>query len=137
MGAYRLAKENDGAPGIDGVTFEAIEAGGIEGFLEELREELDQRTYRPLRAQKVEIPKAGGVRQLSIPTTVLDRLIGQAISQVLRLIFDLGFSESSFGFRRGRSAHEARRQVQRYNHEGYRIAVDLDLEKFSAKCNTM
>lgn len=64
--AYRLARENDGAPGIDGVTFEAIEAGGVEGFLEELRKKLDQRTYRPLRARKVEIPKAGGVRQLSI-----------------------------------------------------------------------
>jgi RNA-directed DNA polymerase len=67
--AYRLARENDGAPGSDGVTFEAIEAQGLEGFLGELREELVQRTYRPLRVRKVEIPKAGGTRQLSIPAT--------------------------------------------------------------------
>ena len=67
--AYQLAKSNDGAPGIDGVTFEAIEAGGAEGFLDQLREELEQRNYRPQRARKVEIPKEGGKkRQLSIPT---------------------------------------------------------------------
>jgi RNA-directed DNA polymerase len=67
--AYRLAKLNDGAPGIDGVTFEAIEAAGIEGFLDQLRNELEQRSYRPLRVRTVGIPKAnGGTRQLSIPT---------------------------------------------------------------------
>jgi retron-type reverse transcriptase len=67
--AYRLAKANDGAPGIDGVTFESVEANGLEGFLEQLRQELIERTYRPERLRKVEIPKDGGkVRQLSIPT---------------------------------------------------------------------
>ena len=67
--AYQLAKENDGAPGIDGVTFQAIEAGGLERFLEQLREELVQRSYRPRRLRKVKIPKEGGkTRQLSIPT---------------------------------------------------------------------
>ena len=67
--AYRLAKSNGGAPGIDGVTFEAIEAEGTEAYLDRLREELEQRSYRPQRARKVEIPKEGGkVRQLSIPT---------------------------------------------------------------------
>jgi RNA-directed DNA polymerase len=67
--AYRLAKANDGAPGIDGVTFEAIEAEGVEGFLDQLREELEQRTYRPLRVRTVGIPKTdGGTRRLSIPT---------------------------------------------------------------------
>ena len=67
--AYRMAKENDGAPGIDGVTFEAIEEGGVEGFLRQIRDELITNTYRPMRARKKEIPKDGGkVRVLSIPT---------------------------------------------------------------------
>jgi RNA-directed DNA polymerase len=69
--AYLLAKANDGAPGVDGVTFEAVEAGGVEEFLDHLREELVQRTYRPQRARKVEIPKGGGkMRQLSISMVV-------------------------------------------------------------------
>ena len=69
--AYQLTKANDGAPGIDGVTFEAIEAEGVEGFLEQLRQELIERRYRPERLRKVEIPKEGGrVRQLSIPTVI-------------------------------------------------------------------
>ena len=69
--AYRLAKENNGAPGIDGVTFEAIEALGVEQFVEQLRKELGERTYRPLRVRKVGIPKDGGkVRVLSIPTVI-------------------------------------------------------------------
>ena len=73
--AYRLAKRNNGAPGIDGVTFEAIEAEGLEEFLEQLREELVQRSYRPQRARKVEIPKEGGkVRRLSIPS-IRDRVV--------------------------------------------------------------
>src|SRR6202011_6159928 len=68
--AYRMAKENDGAPGIDGVTFEAIQESGVEGFLEQIRDELVSNTYRPMRARKKEIPKDGGkkVRVLSIPT---------------------------------------------------------------------
>ena len=76
--AYRLAKRNDGAPGIDGVTFEAIEAAGLEEFLDQLRQELEQRTYRPLRVRTVGIPKAnGGTRQLSIPTVASYYLIVQ------------------------------------------------------------
>jgi len=69
--AYEMAKQNDGAPGTDGVTFEAVEADGVEGFLDQLREELVEQTYRPQRARKVEIPKGGGkMRQLSIPTVI-------------------------------------------------------------------
>ena len=69
--AYRLAKANDGAPGIDGVTFEVVEAEGVEGFLDQLRKELVERTYRPRKARKMEIPKGGGkMRQLSIPTVI-------------------------------------------------------------------
>src|SRR5262249_1184248 len=81
--AYRLAKLNDGAPGIDGVTFEAIEAAGIEEFLDQLRNELEQRSYRPLRVKTVGIPKTnGGTRQLSIPA-IRDRVVQGALKFVL------------------------------------------------------
>ncbi len=81
--AYRLTKANDGAPGIDGVTFKAIEADGLEGFLGQLREELLQRTYRPLRLLSVRIPKAGGgTRQLSIPA-IRDRVVQGALKLIL------------------------------------------------------
>jgi len=84
--AYRLAKANDGAPGIDGVTFESVEANGVEGFLEQLRQELVERTYRPERLRKVEIPKDGGkVRQLSIPS-IRDRVIQGALKLILKPI---------------------------------------------------
>ena len=76
-GAYELAEENDGAPGIDGVTFEAIEAQGVDGFLEQIRDELGQRTYKPLSARRQEIPKDGGkVRVLSIPAILPSELQG-------------------------------------------------------------
>ena len=81
--AYLLAKANDGAPGIDGVTFEAVEAGGVEMFLDQLREELVQRTYRPQGARKVEIPKGGGkMRQLSIPS-IRERVVQGALKLIL------------------------------------------------------
>ncbi|MGH8524629.1 MAG: group II intron reverse transcriptase/maturase [Gammaproteobacteria bacterium] len=124
--AYRLAKENDGAPGIDGVTFEAIEAGGVEGFLEELREELDQRTYRPLRARKVEIPKAGGVRQLSIPA-IRDRVVQGALKLILEPIFEADFQPGSYGYRPKRSAHEAVQRVSEAILRGKTYVIDLDL----------
>src|SRR5262245_36995714 len=85
--AYRLAKQNDGAPGSDGVTFEAIEADGADSFLDQLREELVQRSYRPQRARKVGIPKDGGkVRQLSIPA-IRDRVVQGALKLILEPIF--------------------------------------------------
>jgi len=124
--AYRLAKENDGAPGIDGVTFEAIEAGGVEGFLEELREELDQRTYRPLRARRVEIPKAGGVRQLSIPA-IRDRVVQGALKLILEPIFEADFQPGSYGYRPKRSAHEAVQRVSEAILRGKTYVIDLDL----------
>jgi RNA-directed DNA polymerase len=83
-----LAKANDGAPGIDGVTFEAVEAGGVEEFLDQLREELVQRTYRPQRARKVEIPKGGGkMRQLSIPS-IRERVVQGSLKLILEPIFE-------------------------------------------------
>ena len=85
--AYEMAKKNDGAPGIDGVTFEAIEQGGVERFLNQLREELVQKRYRPQRLRRVEIPKDGGKkRQLSIPT-IRDRVVQGALKLILEPIF--------------------------------------------------
>ena len=90
--AYEMAKENDGAPGIDGVTFEAIEEQGVEGFLEQMRDELTQRTYVPLRARKQEIPKEGGkkVRVLSIPC-IRDRVVQGALKLIIEPIFEADF----------------------------------------------
>src|SRR5689334_1497890 len=88
--AYRLARSNGGAPGIDGVTFEAIEAEGLDDFLEQLHKELVERRYRPLRLRRVEIPKEGGkMRQLSIPS-IRDRVVQGALKLILEPIFEAG-----------------------------------------------
>ena len=93
--AYELAKQNDGAPGTDGVTFEAIEVDGVERFLNQLREELVQQGYRPQRPRKVEIPKEGGkVRQLSIPS-IRDRVVQGALKLILEPIFEADFQPGS------------------------------------------
>lgn len=104
--AYRLAEENNGAPGVDGVTFEAIEAEGVEGFLAGLREELLQRTYVPLRVRKVEISKERGVRVLSIPA-IRDRVVQGALKLILEPIFEADFQEGSYAYRPGRLAQDA------------------------------
>lgn len=127
--AWKRVKANKGAPGIDGVTVEDFPE-----YLNEhwprIRENLFAGTYQPSPVRRVEIPKpTGGFRPLGIPI-VLDRLIQQAIAQVLSTIFDPEFSESSFGFRPGRSAHDAVYQVRDYIRQRKRIAVDMDLSKF-------
>ncbi|MGH8195489.1 MAG: group II intron reverse transcriptase/maturase [Woeseiaceae bacterium] len=128
--AWKRVKAKRGAPGADGMTIEEFPAfAQVHWSL--IRQALLDGTYRPAPVLRKEIPKphGDGVRLLGIPT-VTDRVITQAIAQVLTPIFDPEFSESSFGFRPGRSAHGAIRQVQRDISAGYRVAVDLDLEKF-------
>jgi RNA-directed DNA polymerase len=128
--AYRLAKRNNGAPGIDGVTFEAVEAEGVEGFLDRLREELVQQSYRPQRARKVEIPKEGGkVRLLSIPT-IRDRVVQGALKLILEPIFEADFQGGSFGYRPKKSAHAAIRRVTDAIASGKTYVIDLDLRTY-------
>jgi RNA-directed DNA polymerase len=128
--AYSLAKANDGAPGIDGVTFEAVEAEGTEQFLDRLREELVQRTYRPQPARKVEIPKGNGkMRQLSIPS-IRDRVVQGALKLILEPIFEADFQPGSFGYRPKKSAHAAIRRVQGAVLEGKTYVIDFDLRAY-------
>jgi RNA-directed DNA polymerase len=132
--AWKRVKSNKGAAGIDGVSIDAF-PGFVRNQWENIRESLLNGTYKPLPVKRVEIPKAtGGTRPLGIPT-VLDRLIQQAVYQTLMPIFDPGFSEFSYGFRPGKSAHDAVRKVREYIQAGYRIAVDMDLSKFFDSVN--
>ena len=128
--AYLSAKANDGAPGIDGVTFAAVEAEGLEEFLGQLREELVQQTYRPQRARKVEIPKGGGkMRQLSIPT-IRDRVVQGALKLILEPIFEADFQPGSFGYRPKKSAHAAIQRVSKAILEGKTYVIDFDLRSY-------
>lgn len=128
--AYQLSKANNGAPGIDGVTFEAIEAGGLDSFFAQLREELVQCTYRPLRLRTVEIPKAsGGQRRLSIPT-IRDRVVQGALKLILEPIFEADFQPGSFGYRPKRSAHDAIRRVSGAILERKTYVIDFDLRHY-------
>lgn len=127
--AWKRVKANRGAPGSDGMPIEDFTEYARSHWAA-IRQALCDGTYQPQPVRRVGIPKpGGGERLLGIPT-VVDRVIQQAIAQVMGPLFDPGFSESSFGFRPGRSAHGALRQVQRFIGGGYRIAVDLDLAKF-------
>ena len=127
--ALKRVQSNKGGPGIDRMTVEELPAH-LKVHWETIREQLLQGTYRPQPVKRVEIPKpGGGVRKLGIPS-VLDRFVQQAVLQVLQGRWDPTFSEHSFGFRPGRSAHQAVAQAQRYVREGYTIVVDLDLENF-------
>jgi RNA-directed DNA polymerase len=128
--AYELAEENDGAPGIDGVTFEGIEAQGVDGFLEQIRDELVQRTYKPLPARRQEIPKDGGkVRVLSIPA-IRDRVAQGALKLILEPIFEADFQPGSFGYRPKKTAHEAvGRVVQAIVQHKTRV-IDFDLRSY-------
>jgi RNA-directed DNA polymerase len=133
--AWHQVKANHGAPGVDGMTIEEFPAFAREHWAS-IRQALRDETYQPSPARRTEIPKrqGKGTRLLGIPT-VVDRIIQQAIAQVLGPIFDPEFSASSFGFRPGRSAHHAVKQIQSYIKTGYRVAVDLDLAKFFDRVN--
>ncbi len=132
--ALQQVKANKGSAGVDGMT-----VGGITDYLKQhwpaIREQLLSGTYEPKPVRRVEIPKPdGGVRKLGIPT-VLDRLIQQAVMQVLQRQWDSTFSDHSYGFRPGRSAHQAVAQAQQYIAAGYGWVIDLDLEKFFDRVN--
>ena len=128
--AYQMAKGNDGAPGIDGVTFEAIEEGGVESFLRQIRAELVTHTYRPMRARKKEIPKDGGkVRVLSIPA-IRDRVVQGALKLILEPIFEADFQSGSYGYRPKRTAHQAVRRVAKAIVESKTRIIDIDLRAY-------
>jgi RNA-directed DNA polymerase len=128
--AYAVAKKNNGAPGIDGVTFEAIEAAGVEPFLGQLRDELVARTYWPLRNRRVEIPKdAGAVRVLGIPA-IRDRVVQGALKLILEPIFEADFHEGSYGYRPKRTAHAAVARVAEAIAKHKTRVIDVDLAAF-------
>ena len=132
--ALRRVQANYGAPGVDGMTVDALPVY-LRHAWPEIREQLLSETYEPAPVRAVYLPKpGGGTRMLGIPT-VLDRLIAQAILQVLVPIFDPAFSERSYGFRPGRSAHQALEQSCRDIADGYRWVVNIDLEKFFDSVN--
>jgi len=128
--AYRMAKKNNGAPGIDGVTFEAIEESGAESFLQQIRDELITNTYRPMRVRKKEIPKDGGkVRTLSIPS-IRDRVVQGALKLILEPIFEADFQPGSYGYRPKRPPHEAVSRVAGGIVTEKTKIIDLDLRAY-------
>jgi RNA-directed DNA polymerase len=129
--AYRMAKANDGAPGIDGVTFDAIETAGVEGFLAQLRDELVTFRYRPQRNRQREIPKEGTtkVRTLSIPA-IRDRVVQGAVKLILEPIFEADFQPGSFGYRPKRTAHAAVKLVADAIVRRKTHIIDLDLKAY-------
>jgi len=128
--AYEMARQNDGAPGVDGVTFEAIEAQGVEALLEQLRDELTERRYKPLPARKQEIPKDGGkVRVLSIPA-IRDRVVQGALKLILEPVFEADFQPGSFGYRPKRTAHGALKRVAEAIVQRKTRVLDFDLRAY-------
>ncbi len=128
--AYKLAKENNGAPGIDGVTFESVESAGRAEFLAQLREELVSGRYMPDRVRRVGIPKSGGkLRMLSIPT-IRDRVVQGALKLILEPIFEADFQPGSFGYRPKKSAHDAVERVRLGILQSKTRVIDLDLRSY-------
>ena len=132
--AVKQVKSNKGAPGVDKMTVDEIESY-IKEHYEEIREQVLTKKYKPQSVRRVYIPKANGkTRPLGIPT-VVDRVIQQAISQVLSPIYENYFSEYSYGFRPNRDCHIAIKKSLEYINDGYKYVVDMDLEKFFDKVN--
>jgi RNA-directed DNA polymerase len=128
--AYDLAKKNNGAPGIDGTTFKAIEVNGVEEFLEQIRNELVSEKYMPMRNRRKEIPKGNGkVRVLGIPT-IRDRVVQGALKLVLEPIFEADFQDGSYGYRPGRKPQDAVSRVAKAIILGMTRVIDLDLKAY-------
>jgi len=129
--AYQMAKSNNGAPGIDGITFDAVEESGVAGFLKQIQDELVDNTYQPMPVRKKEIPKDGGnkVRVLSIPA-IRDRVVQGALKLILEPIFEADFQSGSYGYRPKRSAHEAVDRVAHAIVQGLTRIIDLDLRAY-------
>jgi RNA-directed DNA polymerase len=129
--AYQMAKKNNGAPGMDGVTFEAIEESGVEMFLQQIRDELVTNTYRPTPVRRKEIPKDGGnrVRVLSIPS-IRDRVVQGALKLILEPIFEADFQPGSYGYRPKRTAHQAVNRVAQAIVSRKTRVIDLDLRAY-------
>ena len=132
--ALKQVQSNGGSPGMDGMTVEEL-APYLKEHWPRLKQALLEGTYQPQPVKRVEVPKPqGGIRKLGVPT-VVDRFIQQAVMQVLQAQWDPTFSDSSFGFRPGRNAHQAVKRAQSYLKEGYTWVVDMDLEKFFDRVN--
>src|ERR1700746_971163 len=129
--AYQMARRNNGAPGIDGVTFEAIEESGVESFLKQIQDELVHETYQPMRVRKKEIPKDGGnkIRVLSIPA-IRDRVVQGALKLILEPIFEADFQSGSYGYRPKRTAHQAVNRVAQAIVEEKTRVIDVDLRSY-------
>jgi group II intron reverse transcriptase/maturase len=128
--AYRVAKENRGAPGIDGLTFDDIEESGLDEFLLSIRNDLLSGSYQPLKNRKVEIPKdKGKVRMLQIPT-IRDRVVQGSLKLILEAIFEADFCPNSYGFRPKRSPHRALAEVRRSVLRRMTRVIDVDLTNF-------
>jgi RNA-directed DNA polymerase len=129
--AYLMARSNDGAPGMDGVTFESIEESGRESFLKQIQNALVDKTYQPMRVRKKEIPKDGGskVRALSIPA-IRDRVVQGALKLILEPIFEADFESGSYGYRPKKTAQEAVLRVDKAIMEGKTHIIDLDLRAY-------
>jgi RNA-directed DNA polymerase len=137
--AYRLAKRNDGAPGVDGVTFEQVEREGVEPMLESLSRELRDKSYEPLPSRHVNIPKEGGkVRGLKIPA-IRDRVVQGAVRLILEPIFEADFQPGSYGYRPGRSAHDALERVRVGLCKQLHQVIDLDLKSYfdTVRCDLL
>lgn len=128
--AFRLARANGGAPGVDGKSFDEIESDGVEKWLSGIRKELREKTYRPQPVLRVYIPKPGGSRRpLGIPT-IKDRVVQTACKLVIEPIFEADLEPNAYGYRPGRSAHDAIRQVHQMLCDGYSEVVDADLSSY-------